>query len=153
MIRPRSQHLGKLALPPDDQQRWRVARSECEGAPLIVRYNVTAGEWAGHPELPIKLGVAIPLNRPDSAGLPDSDENAALNQIEDVVAGEVLSATFGVYALALTTGEMREFVFYIASGADIATVHARIREQVPGHDVQCMAVEDRQWETYRTFVP
>ncbi len=140
-------------LPPPDQQRWGVAQGEFEGAPLIVRYNITAGKWAGHAGLPVKLGFAIPFVRPNAGGLPDAGEDDDLGHIEDLVVREVLSAVRGVYALALTTGVMKEFIFYISPGGDIATLHARIRSQVAGHEVQCMAVEEPAWTSYRTFVP
>jgi len=48
---------------------------------------------------------------------------------------------------------MKECVFYIAADADIATLHADIRSQVASHEVHCMAVEERQWELYRAFIP
>jgi hypothetical protein len=46
---------------------------------------------------------------------------------------------------------MREFVFYIASGADIGTMHQNIRRRVSTHEVQCKAVMDRSWDAYTQF--
>lgn len=153
MIWPFSKRKKELAIPPEDEHQWGVAQGEYDGAALIVRYNQTAAEIAGHPELPIKLGFAIPLKRPDVGGLPDAEENSELDVIEDLIGREVMAATHGVYTLAITTGEMKEFVFYIAPGADIAKLHEDIRNQVSSHDVQCMAVEERKWESFRTFAP
>jgi hypothetical protein len=65
----------------------------------------------------------------------------------------VSSTVVGVHALTLTTGVMKEWVFYVAPGADIAKIHKDVRSQVASHDVQCMAVEERKWESYRAFVP
>jgi len=153
MVWPFFKRARKLELPPAKEERWGVAEGEYEGAALIVRYNIAAGEWAGQSELPIKLGFAIPFNRPKAPDLPDAEENADLGEIEDLIEREVFSATRGVFALVLTTGVMKEFVFYIAPGADIAALHARIRNQVSTHEVQCMAVEERKWESYRAFAP
>lgn len=143
----------KLELPPEEEQRWSVAQAEHDGVVLVVRCNETAGEWAGHAELPVKLGFAIPLNRPNPGGLPNPAENAELGEVEDLIARLVPAAAVGVHALTLTTGETKELVFYIAPGADIAKLHDDIREQVASHDVQCLAVEDRKWRTYRAFAP
>jgi hypothetical protein len=51
----------------------------------------------------------------------------------------------------LTTGVMREFVFYIAPDADIAAIHQAVRSRVSSHDVQCMAVTEPAWEAYLQF--
>lgn len=150
---PFSKKIRKLELPTDDEQRWSVAQAEHEGVPVLVRFNETASEWAGHPDLPIKLGFAVPLNRPNEGGLPDPAENEELLAIEDVIVRQVSSTAVGVHALTLTTGVMKEWVFYVAPGADIAKLHRDVRSQVASHDVQCMAVEERKWESYRAFVP
>ena len=150
---PFSKKHRELTIPPDEEQLWSVAQGETEGGLLLVRYNESAGELAGHPGLPIKLGFALPLNHPDKGGLPDAEENGQLLAIEDVILGQVLSATTGIHALTLTTGLMKEFVFYIAPGADIAKLHADLREAVTSHDVQCIAVEEPGWDTYRDFTP
>ena len=153
MIWPFSKNKDKLEIPPEGEHEWGFAEGDSDGAPLIVRYNETAAGFAGHSDLPIKLGFAIPLNSPNVGGLPDAEENSELDVIEDLIVREVMAVTHGVYSLALTTGVMKEFVFYIAPGADIAKLHEDIRNQVSSHDVQCMAVEERKWESYRTFAP
>jgi hypothetical protein len=143
----------KLDLPAADQQRWGVGQAEDDGAPLMVRFNQTAGEWAGHADLPIRLGFAVPLNHPNEGGLPNPAENAELFAVEDVICRHVSAKALGLHALTLTTGVMKEWVFYVAPGADIARLHEEIRSQVASHDVQCLAVEDQRWDSYRAFVP
>ena len=151
MMWPFSKSKEKLDIPPEEEHEWGVAQGKFDGAPVIIRYNKTAARFAGHSDLPLKLGFAVPLNSPNDGGLPDTEENAELDVIEDLIDRKVMAATRGVYALALTTGLMKEFVFYIAPGADIAILHEEVRNQVSSHDVQCMAVEERKWESFRTF--
>jgi hypothetical protein len=150
---PFSKKSRPLELTPDDQHRWSVAQGDYEGAPLIVRYNHTAADWVGHPDLPVKLGFAIPLVHPNQGGGPNPEENAELGTIEDLISQEVLSKTRGVHALTLTTGMMKELVFYIAPGADIGTLHEGIQSRVKSHDVHCVALEEANWESYRAFGP
>lgn len=150
---PFSKKHPPLSIPPRDAQRWTVAEGDVGGGPLIVPSNDAARELAGHPDLPIKLGLAVPLNRPAPGGLPDADENAELGRVEDLIVERVLAAGVAVHAMSLTTGVMKEFVFYVAPGMDIATVHTRLRDEVSSHDVQCMAVKDPKWASYREFVP
>ena len=142
-----------LNLPPDDQQRWSIAQADDGGNPLIVRFNETARDWIGHDGLSMRLGFAAPLNRPVEGGLPDAAENAELLEAEDVILSVVLPEVKGLHVLTLTDGQMKEWVFYIAPGADVPQLHAEIRSRVKTHDIQCMAVKDPQWESYRQFVP
>ena len=142
-----------LNLPPDDEQRWGIAQADDGGNPLIVRFNETARDWIAHEGLTIRLGFAAPLNRPVPGGLPDAAENAQLLEAEDVILGIVQPAVAGLHVLTLTDGHMKEWVFYVAAGADIARLHADIRSQVKTHDIHCLAVNDPQWGSYRQFVP
>ncbi|MFN9341467.1 MAG: DUF695 domain-containing protein [Planctomycetota bacterium] len=137
----------------DDSHSWGVAQADVNSSPLIIRYNESARNWVGHPELPIKLGFAIPLNRPNEGGLPDPAENEQLNEIEDTVVREIEARTRALHAIALTTGVMKEFVFYIPRGTDIKTLHEAIQAAVTTHEVQCMAINEPKWDSYRQFSP
>jgi hypothetical protein len=48
---------------------------------------------------------------------------------------------------------MKELVFYIPEGVDIKTLHESIGASVSTHEVQCMAVIENDWRTYRDMVP
>ncbi len=110
----------------DGGHRWGVAEADIDSSPLVVRYNQSARNWIAHPELPIKLGFAIPLNSPNEGGLPALDENEQLNDIEDTILRIVDSRTPALHVLALTTGVMKEFVFYIPRGVNIESIHNSI---------------------------
>ena len=142
-------------LPPmsSDEMTWGVAEAGYGGAPLIIRFNSSASEWAGHPALPIKLGFALPLNSPNEGGMPDPAENERLGAIEDIIVREVEARTTGVQALVLTTGTMKEFVFYVSRETDFAGLHEAIKAAVPTHDVQCIAEHEPKWDSYRQFNP
>ena len=137
----------------EGEQEWVLAQASRQGSPLIIRFNSTAGDWLGHPELPIKLGFAVPLNHPNPGGLPHPDENDQIEGIEDAIIEEVAARATGVQVLAVTTGEMKEFIFYIAPGADIAAMHQTVQQRVSSHEVQCMAIHEPDWETYQRFTP
>lgn len=141
-----------LELPPRHEQSWSVAVAEDDGGALVVRCNQTARTWAGHADFPIRLGFAIPFNHPNERELPSPEENAQLAPIEDLIADNVAAAIAGVHTLTLTSGVMKEMVFYIAPGADIAKLHQGIQAQVSSHQVQCIAEDDPQWEVYRAYL-
>jgi hypothetical protein len=149
---PFSRKHRELRIPPLDEQRWSLVQGNYGGGPLLVRFNEAARELAGHPELSIKLGFAVPLNRPNKGGLPDAAENQQLTLVEDLIAQRVLAEAVGLHAMTLTTGVMKEYVFYITPGLNIAAVHAALRESVSSHEVQCMAIEEPGWKSFRAFV-
>ena len=138
---------------PHLEQRWIVGEVLFNGAPLIVRYSETAQEWVGHPALSVKLGFAIPLNAQQYGGLPDPIENAQLDIIETIIVDEVLEHVEGLQVLVLTTGMMKEFVFYVTSETDIATIHSEIKKKILTHEVQCIAVVEPDWDSFKEFTP
>ena len=137
----------------DDHHSWGVAEADFDSSPLIIRYNESAHSWVGHSDLPIKLGFAIPLNSQSEHGLPDPAENDQLNEVEDIIIREIALRTHGLQALALTTGVMKEFVFYIPRGVDIEAIHEAIQAVVDTHEVQCIAEEEPGWDSYKQFSP
>jgi hypothetical protein len=150
---PFSKKHAELEIPPVESQRWTVAIAEMDDGPLLVRINDSARELAGHAGLPIKLGFAVPLNQPNPGGHPDPAENEALGAVEDLVAQRVFEATIGIHVLTLTNGVMKEFVFYIPAGVDIARLHEGLRADVTTHDLQCIAEQEPKWQSFRSFVP
>lgn len=135
----------------DDAQPWSVAMVRVDEKPLIVRANGLAKKWKAHPELPIKLGFAMPLNKPNPAGLPDPEENLVLNGVEDAILAAVESRTIGFHALTLTNGEMKELILYIPEGVDIQSLHEHLRQTVTSHEVQCLAEVETAWETFQAY--
>jgi hypothetical protein len=75
---------------------------------------------------------SIARTREDCRIQPRTEE---LLGIEDVIVRRVSSTVVGVHALTLTTGVMKEWVFYVAPGADIAKIHKDVRSQVASHSV------------------
>ncbi len=149
----KTRDIASLPAMTDEDHPWGILQYVSDGSPLIVRYNESAKDWVAHPDLSIKLGFAVPLNSPQENGLPDPTENEQLNDVEDIIVQEVAKRTVGFHALVLTTGTMKEFVFYIPEGADIETIHETIQHNVPTHEVQCMTVTEPRWDSYRNFIP
>jgi hypothetical protein len=149
----RSKDLSTLPSLTSDDQEWSVLQMDDDGSPLLIRRNDSAKAWKGHPGLTIKLGFAIPLNAPNPGGMPDPDESLSLNDVEDQIVAEVGENAKGLLVMVLTNGVMREFVFYIAEGADIGRMHQTLQERVKSHEVQCMAMKDPSWEAYAAFSP
>ncbi len=124
-----------------------------DSGPLFARVNTTVKEFIGDPRLSIKLGFAIPMKLKTGLNLPDADENESLAVVEDEIRETVARNASGIHVLTLTNAVMKEFIFYIEPGADIAAMHKLLMNNVKSHEVQCMAVRDPGWETYLEFSP
>jgi hypothetical protein len=136
-----------------DDDKWLLAEAETDSGLLFVRLNTTAKAFVGAPSLNIKLGFAIPLQQQTGCDLPDPDENEVLASVEDQICQTVSEGANGIHVLTLTNAVMKEIVFYIEPGADIAAMHKLLTDSVKSHEVQCMAVRDPNWETYLEFSP
>jgi hypothetical protein len=141
---------GLPAIPGPDHL-WGVRVLKVDDALLIARCNQSAKQWAGRPELPIRLGLAIPLRSPNPGGIISPEESQQLAPVEDAIVACVGARTSGVHVLTLTNGVMKEFVFYVPQGTDCAAIHAAAQGCVKTHDVQCLAREDPEWTVYRAF--
>ena len=134
-------------------EQWVLAQSETEAGLLIIRVNVSARQYSGDPNLSIRLGFAIPFKQQTGTATPDPDENDALAKVEDQIRQAVAERANGLHVLTFTNAQMKEFVFYIQPGADIADIHQSLMETITSHEVQCRAVRDPDWEIYRQFSP
>ena len=134
-------------LPAED--RWAVAQGENDGKPMIVRVNSSAKDYAGHPELPVRLGIAVPLHAPRPDGLPNEAESEQLGDIEDRLFDTV--GTTGRIVLIITTSGMREFVSYVRSSDVAAQVAQSLQVATSTHEVQHYAESDPKWGLYGQF--
>jgi len=132
----------------DENQKWSVIEAENELGPILVRVNNSAIEWAKHPELNIRVGFAIPLNSPNPGGLPDAEENLLLNEIEDGLCELLKKTSSSIQVLAITTGQFKEFVFYIQNGNGIEGAHKKAISQFSTHEIQCVGENDPDWQVY-----
>lgn len=95
-----------------DDGKWQVAQGEYDGNPIIVRYNGALRQFVGESDHTLKIAFAIPLNTPSENGLPPAVENQELQLVEGKILDAVRSRTSVVQALAITTGTLKEYVFY-----------------------------------------
>jgi hypothetical protein len=135
----------------EDGDLWSVMQASTTDGPMLVRINTTAKRWAKHPSLGIRVGFAIPLNKSDPGGLPESLENFELNQLEDKILFYLKSSGPAIHVLSITTGTFKEFVFYTENGDSVAGIHENLRSETTSHDVQCMAEHDPKWTVYGSF--
>jgi hypothetical protein len=133
-------------------QSWTVFQGEFDGKPLIARANVALKPFVGHPKYSHQVGVAVPFRTPDENGFPQSEEAAELMDIEDKICSELEVANQSLFAVVITTGGMREFVFYTSDPKGVEVKLKNLRETIHGHTIQGMIRPDHDWDVYREFV-
>lgn len=132
-------------------ERWSVSHGEYEGRPLIVRVNLGAAAAIGHPEFTHQVGVAFPLRAPDSNGFPSHDEGEQLSQIEDLLAERLEADRQCIHVATVSTGGMREFVFYSSDPESTHILLEELASEVSSHEVQHIVQPDPKWSVYRQF--
>jgi hypothetical protein len=131
------------------REAWFISRGTYAGKPTIVRINKGVAPVAGHPSFRHQVGVAVPFRAPDANGFPNREESVELEAIEDRLAAELGTDRLCLYAAAITTGGMREFVFY---SSDPAATHDRLERlgrEIQSHQLQHIIQPDPKWRVFR----
>jgi hypothetical protein len=118
---------------------------------MFVRRNDSASELLGHSEFRFRVGVAVPLKAPNEDGFPGNDEMEQLNVIEDTLSSRLEAEQQSLQVLAITTGGMREFVFYTRDAAAAKAILEQLRATESTHELQGYIAEDPKWSAYRQF--
>ena len=134
------------------RESWKVGHGEYGGKVLIARFNAGLKEIAGHPEYPYQVGIAVPLKEPTEQGLPTVDEDEALAIVEQQLAKVLEDARESLLVGVLSTGGMREFVFYTVDPAAVREKFERLQGTISSHELQLMIQEDPAWNVYRGFI-
>jgi hypothetical protein len=117
--------------------------------PTIIRINMGYKDAVGHPEYPIKMGVAIPVEVHDDATMNVKSE------IEDIL-NDVLSKKGDGALVAIITGlkgqKFIEFLSYTKRGGiDFAKIHQDLKDKFKDYEVQMYADNDAKWDAYKSF--
>jgi hypothetical protein len=134
------------------QESWKVGHGEYEGKVIIARFNAGLKEVAGHPEYRYQVGIAVPLRRPTELGLPTPDEDETLAIVEEQIAKMLDDAGESLLAGVLSTGGMREFVFYTGDPAAVREKFDRLQGSISSHELQLMIQEDPKWSVYQRLI-
>lgn len=130
--------------------RWAFYQGSHEGSPVIVRRNNEAERHAdGDSAYHYRLFVAIGLNDPDANGFPKKQESETLYDIEDQFI-EALSNTDSVISHVLTTGGMRQIVFYTSEPERVTGIIESLKSSVQSHQWGYDMDEDKNWSLYHS---
>src|SRR5215471_6737316 len=105
---------------------WEVFPCQMGDHVAWISYNHGIRDEIAKLPLPNIVKFKVPLRAPDDRGLPQGDEFASLNSIEEDL-DSALQATGGVFVGRITTNGARHFYFYTAgSKQDVTQVAERV---------------------------
>lgn len=131
------------------EPRWSLDQGVYAGRPLLVRLNRGIDAAIGHPDYSHQVGVAIPLRAPDENGFPAREEGEQLGRIEDLLAARLEAERQCIHVATLSTGGMRELVFYSSDPASTHDLLEQLATEVSTHEVQHIVQPDPRWKVYR----
>lgn len=132
-------------------ENWSVSEGTYDGNLLIVRVNRGVAQAVGHSAFPHRVGVAVPLRLPDSNGFPGPEEAEQLQQVEELLSAELGADRQSLYVASISTGGMREFVFYTSDPAATHNLLDRLAKTVTTHELQHIIEPDPKWTVYGQF--
>jgi len=103
----------------------------------------------GHPDYPIKMGVAIPVEVHDETIMEIKSE------IEDILNDILLKKGDGALVAIITGLEGQKFIEFLSytkrSGIDFAKIHQDLKDKFKDYEVQMYAENDVKWEAFKSF--
>lgn len=122
--------------------------NDTERGHLILRINSGIKEAVGHPEYPIRMGIAIPLN-------PELVKDPILYSLEDAIEETLKEDTQGILTVSITGMNepmFRELLYYTKDSIDFATLHKELKDKFPQLEIQMYAEMDPAWDGYKGFM-
>ena len=126
----------------DYPDTWGVSNGKYNEKIVSARYR-NLQDAIGHTEYPYQIGVAVGFQK-------DSDE---LLKVEDELIELLETENKCVFVLALTTNNMREFVFYTGEWKPdfFDKEISLLQEKLSPYKLNFMMQEDSEWNTFKTF--
>lgn len=132
---------------------WSILQADQDGVPIFVRRNDAGEMLAGHAAYVHRLAVGVPLRAPQPNGLPTREEMSVLGEIEDALTERLERDRAALYALAVTGGGVRMFIFYTRAPALAGPAVSEVAARFPAYDITSAVAEDPGWSYYWEYSP
>ena len=146
----------KKTLNPDQlpiEGPWSVSEGKYNGRVMFVRSNIGYREFGSVPGYEHQVGIAVPFRKAEMTGLPSPVEDAELGEVEDIIGGSLEEQAESLFVAVITTGGMREFVFYTCAPDSVRRRFEQLRNRITSHEIQLMIQPEATWRTYARFLP
>jgi len=133
------------------KDQWSVFQGNHDGMPSFFRLNTGVESMIGDRAYSFRIGIAVPLKRPQENGLPSEEENVYVNQIEDEIFTFFDKELRGFVCVIIATGGMKEFMMY-SKIENIEELIGELKSKFPEYDFQHYVVKDENWDGYKGFM-
>jgi hypothetical protein len=127
---------------------WAIAEGQNNGRIMIVRSNAGYRKFGNVPGYDHQVGIAAPLKKAETTGLPSPAEDALLGEVEDVICSSLEEHAESLLVAVISTGGMREFVFYTREPQRVQQRFELLRTRITSHEIQLVIQPDRTWRIY-----
>lgn len=137
---------------PFSMQKWEMfKRGTADGHLAYARGNVALRDLKRRERYPYRVGFAVRFLKPNAYGLPTDDEGRGLTSVENEIDRAMSVKKLGFLALVITTGGMREYVFYSNRPDAVRARIAKMKGRVQGREIRTYVTADPGWEVYDRF--
>jgi hypothetical protein len=127
---------------------WSIAEAQHNGRVMFVRTNTGYREFTSVSGYEHQVGIAVPLRKAEATGLPSPAEDVQLGEIEDIICASLEEQAESLLVAVITTGGMREFVFYTREPNNVRHLFEGLRSRITSHELQLMIQPDSTWRVY-----
>ena len=127
---------------------WSVLEGKHNGRVMFVRRNIGYREFGSLAGYEHQVGIAVPFRSPEVTGLPTPAEDALVGEIEEIVCRSMEEQAVSLLVAVITTGGMREFVFYTHDPQRVRERFAQLSNRITSHEIQLMIQSDTIWRVY-----
>lgn len=136
---------------PKIEERWSVKTGEYNGKPIFIRFNNGLETIKGKGILNLRSGISFRLLKETENGLPSSEENPKLNELDDKVNEVFNNLKNVVVAVVISTNGFREYVIYYDKYCDFETNFNNLKTLFPDYELTAYTVEDKKWKVYKQY--
>ncbi len=123
---------------------WSVLEQKDAG--LVIRINDGLKDAIGHPDYPVKMGVAVPVKDNPQKTFERKDQ-----------LGKAICEVLGTNGIVtciingLKEPQFFEFLIYARNGLDFDSIGKSLEKKFPDLGIQMYAKLDPKWEAYKSF--
>jgi hypothetical protein len=140
------------AVDPFALSKWEMFKRETsDGHLAYIRGNTALRDLRERQRFPYRAGFAVMFRKPNRYGLPTTDEARELTTLENEIDRAMSGKKLGFLSLVITTGGMREYVFYSDRPEAVRSLMAKMGGRIQGREVRSYVTADPGWDVYFRF--
>lgn len=132
-------------------QTWAtaVSKNKADGTAIIFRYIKDLGPNFKREVQPIRVIISWKYEGPN--GMPASEMNVRMNELEDALYPAVAANGLATLALVSTGNGLKEWIFYSKTEAEFFSVLNKSLGRLKPFPIEIHVAEDRVWRSYEEF--